>query len=108
MTASAGLAAGSGGGSISAASAGISLYKSAQELEQLSRTEQDRKKNSKEIREITSKLSDRTFVAGYGSIGGEEFFSYLNISDSLRRAGGPGMGEVEYRHEGEGSQNAKQ
>jgi len=25
---------------------------------------------------------------GFGSFGGEEFFSYLNISDSLRRAGG--------------------
>jgi hypothetical protein len=27
-------------------------------------------------------------VAGFGSVGGEEFFSYLNISDSLHRAGG--------------------
>ena len=25
---------------------------------------------------------------GFGSIGGEEFFSYLNISDGLKRAGG--------------------
>ena len=25
---------------------------------------------------------------GFGSMGGEEFFSYLNISDSLHRAGG--------------------
>ncbi|PYT19640.1 MAG: hypothetical protein DMG58_35890, partial [Acidobacteria bacterium] len=29
------------------------------------------------------------YIAGFGSIGGEEFFSYLNISDSLHRAGGP-------------------
>jgi hypothetical protein len=28
-------------------------------------------------------------VTGFGSIGGEEFFSYLNISDSLHRTGGP-------------------
>ena len=28
-------------------------------------------------------------VTGFGSIGGEEFFSYLNISESLRRTGGP-------------------
>jgi hypothetical protein len=35
-------------------------------------------------------LQGRTgFVAGFGSIGGEEFFSYLNISDSLHRTGGP-------------------
>ena len=27
-------------------------------------------------------------MAGFGSIGGEEFFSYLNISDSLKRTGG--------------------
>lgn len=71
------------------ASAGVSLYKSAQELEQLSRTAEDRKKNAKEIDGIKSRLNDSRFVAGFGSIGGEEFFSYLNISDSLRRAGGP-------------------
>jgi hypothetical protein len=72
-----------------APSAGVSLYKNAQELEQLSRTPEDRKKHSKEINAITSRLADRRFVEGFGSIGGEEFFSYLNISDSLRRAGGP-------------------
>jgi Squalene-hopene cyclase C-terminal domain/Prenyltransferase and squalene oxidase repeat len=74
---------------VSAASAGISLYKRAQELEQLSRTPEDRKKNGKQISAITAQLSDPRFVTGFGSIGGEEFFSYLNISDSLHRAGGP-------------------
>jgi hypothetical protein len=74
---------------VASASAGVSLYKSAQELEQLSRTEEDRRKNAKHINEIKVRLTDRQFVAGFGSIGGEEFFSYLNISDSLRRAGGP-------------------
>ena len=38
---------------------------------------------------ITKDLDNREFVAGFGSIGGEEFFSYLNISDSLHRIGGP-------------------
>ena len=38
---------------------------------------------------VQAKLSDARFVSGFGSIGGEEFFSYLNISDSLRRTGGP-------------------
>jgi hypothetical protein len=28
------------------------------------------------------------FVSGFGSMGGEEFFSYLNISDSMKRVGG--------------------
>jgi hypothetical protein len=74
---------------VSAASAGVSLYKRAQELEQLSRTPEDRKKNAGQINAIKGQLSDGRFVAGFGSIGGEEFFSYLNISDSLRRAGGP-------------------
>jgi len=74
---------------VSAVSAGISLYKRAQELEQLSRTPEDRKKNGAQIKAIQAQLSDPRFVTGFGSIGGEEFFSYLNISDSLHRAGGP-------------------
>ncbi len=74
-------------GALSAA-AGVPLYQDAQALEQLSRTDEDRKKNAKEIAAINGRLSDATFVEGYGSIGGEEFFSYLNISDSLKRTGG--------------------
>ena len=74
---------------VSAASAGVSLYKRAQELEQLSRTPEDRHKNGEQIKAITAQLADPRFVTGFGSIGGEEFFSYLNISDSLHRAGGP-------------------
>lgn len=70
------------------AAAGVPLYKKAQELEQLSRTEKDRQKNAKQIQEITGQLSDARFVTGFGSIGGEEFFSYLNISESLHRTGG--------------------
>ena len=73
---------------VSAVSAGVPLYKRAQEMEQLSRTEADRKKNAPAINAIEKELSDPRFVAGFGSIGGEEFFSYLNISDSLHRAGG--------------------
>jgi hypothetical protein len=68
--------------------AGVALYQDAQALEQLSRTEESRKKNAKEIAAINSKLSDSKFIDGYGSIGGEEFFSYLNISDGLKRSGG--------------------
>jgi hypothetical protein len=71
-----------------ASAAGVNLYKDAQELEQISRTEGDRKKNAGRMREIQSNLSDTRYVTGFGSIGGEEFFSYLNVSDSLRRTGG--------------------
>jgi hypothetical protein len=68
--------------------AGVQLYKDAQSLEQLTRTPDDRRKNAREIEAINQKLSSARFVDGYGSVGGEEFFSYLNISDSLRRSGG--------------------
>ena len=70
------------------AAAGGSLYQNAQALEQLSRTEKDRVRNAPQIQAITGQLADATFVNGFGSIGGEEFFSYLNISDSLHRTGG--------------------
>ena len=73
---------------VSAVSAGVALYKRAQEMEQLSRTEADRKKNATTIHAIENELSNPRFVAGFGSVGGEEFFSYLNISDSLHRVGG--------------------
>jgi hypothetical protein len=69
-------------------SAGVPLYQSAQQLELLSRTEKDRKKNAKQIAKLNAQLSDTAFVNGFGSIGGEEFFSYLNIGDSLNRTGG--------------------
>ena len=75
-------------GSVAADSAGVPLYQSAQALEQLSRTENDRQKNAKEIAAIKDQLADARFVDGFGSIGGEEFFSYLNIGDSLKRSGG--------------------
>jgi hypothetical protein len=92
-----GVGAGEGGGvgpgygasAVFASSAGVSLYKRAQELEQLSRTQKDRDQNAKQIADIETQLSDPRFVTGFGSVGGEEFFSYLNISESLHRAGGP-------------------
>ena len=85
-----GVAGGRGAGTFAAdaSSAGVSLYKGAQVLEQLSRTEEDRKRNAKEIAAVRGQLSSARFVRGFGSMGGEEFFSYLNISDSLHRTGG--------------------
>jgi hypothetical protein len=71
------------------ASAGVRLYQDAQALEQMSRTDHDRKANSAQIKSMTKNLSDQRYVMGFGSFGGEEFFSYLNISDSLHRTGGP-------------------
>jgi hypothetical protein len=86
LPAKVGVAGGIGAGR--AESAGVDLYQNAQALEQLSRTDKDRQKNAKQIAAINGRLSDTKFVEGFGSIGGEEFFSYLNISDSLKRTGG--------------------
>jgi len=42
-----------------------------------------------EIRDAAgARLGAAAFVGGFGSMGGEEFVSYLNISDSLLRSGG--------------------
>jgi hypothetical protein len=70
------------------ASAGVPLYQEAQALEQLSRSENDRKENAVQIKAMTGRLASPQHVMGFGSYGGEEFFSYLNISDSLHRTGG--------------------
>ena len=36
-----------------------------------------------------AQLADQRFVSGFGSNGGEEFLSYMNISESLLAEGGP-------------------
>ena len=86
-----GLSGGRRGVAASAApaeAAGVPLYQSAQALEQLSRTAADRVQNAKQISAIQGQLANAAFVGGFGSMGGEEFFSYLNISDSMKRVGG--------------------
>jgi len=86
------------------AAAGVELYVAAQSFEQASRPLAEPVPGAttstavalpaaeaprKELREAAQeKLAGATFVAGFGSMGGEEFVSYLNISDSLIRAGG--------------------
>ena len=46
------------------------------------------RQNAKQISAIQGQLANAAFVGGFGSMGGEEFFSYLNISDSMKRVGG--------------------
>jgi hypothetical protein len=85
----AGVAGGAGGRIVAPAeAAGVPLYQGAQALEQLSRTTADRVQNARQISAIQGQLTSPTFVSGFGSMGGEEFFSYLNISDSMKRIGG--------------------
>ena len=86
--AAAGGSFGRGGVAAPAEAAGVALYQSAQALEQLSRTAADRVQNAKQISAIQGQLANAAFVGGFGSMGGEEFFSYLNISDSMKRVGG--------------------
>jgi hypothetical protein len=38
---------------------------------------------------IVKKLDDKNFISGFGSNGGEEFLSYMNIGESLVVKGGP-------------------
>lgn len=71
-----------------AEAAGVSLYSKAQAIEQMSRSDKDRSANKAAISGIAREMKDERMVAGFGSMGGEEFFSYLNVSDSLRRVGG--------------------
>ena len=72
---------------VSGAGAGVVLYDRAQTLEQLSRTEADRKANAKAIATIAGEISRPAVVNGFGSMGGKNILD-LNISDSLRRSGG--------------------
>jgi hypothetical protein len=59
--------------------------KAAQTLETLKRAEAD---NYKVQEGLAEAVKDRQFVAGFGSNGGEEFLSFLNISEALLVKGG--------------------
>ena len=78
----------SGSFSSGGAGAGVELYQASQALEQSTRTEESRKAAAPMNAAATAKLAESNFVAGFGSMGGEEFVSYLQISDSLVRTGG--------------------
>jgi hypothetical protein len=79
---------GAGRGGATSESAGVDLYQHAQAMEQLSRTDELRTRNAAELKVIGGNLKSAKFVDGFGSIGGEEFFSYLNLSDGMKRVGG--------------------
>lgn len=54
----------------------------------LKRFEVAKKANSEARTALLGRLDDKSFVAGFGSNGGEEFLSYMNISESLVVKGG--------------------
>ena len=54
----------------------------------LDRVENTRKAHQESQKALLGRLDDAGFVAGFGSNGGEEFLSYMNISESLVLKGG--------------------
>ena len=54
----------------------------------LERIENTKRVNSEAKQALLGRLDDAAFVAGFGSNGGEEFLSYMNISESLVVKGG--------------------
>jgi len=66
---------------------------SPEEREKIQQTLQRFKQNKDDLnaakKTIIEKLDDKKFIAGFGSNGGEEFLSYMNIGESLVVKGGP-------------------
>ena len=54
----------------------------------LASIEETRKVNDQATASTIKQLSDDSFVSGFGNNGGEEFLSYMNISESLVQKGG--------------------
>lgn len=54
----------------------------------LDRIEENRKDLQQARHAVVQKLSDERFIQGFGSNGGEEFLSYMNIGESLMTQGG--------------------
>ncbi|HTF55760.1 MAG TPA: hypothetical protein VK661_00705 [Planctomycetota bacterium] len=69
--------------------AGVELYAAGAALEEASRAPASGRYDSRMVKDAASKkIGEASFVGGFGSMGGEEFISYMNVSDSLVRAGG--------------------
>jgi hypothetical protein len=56
--------------------------------QELKRYDEAEKALEQQAAHLASQLSDGTFVAGFGSNGGEEFLSYMSISEALLVKGG--------------------
>src|SRR5207237_2790094 len=59
-----------------------------QAREQLDRIGKVKEAYQQSVKSVVEQLGDKTFVQGFGSNGGEEFLSYLNISETLVAKGG--------------------
>ena len=54
-----------------------------QAVTRLASIDESRRANETAQRAIVDRLDDKQFIAGFGSNGGEEFLSYMNIAESL-------------------------
>jgi hypothetical protein len=68
------------------ASAGVALYSAVATLRSAA---ESGNMDSEAARAALSRLSDESFMRGYGSYGGEEHVSYMLTTEALARAGGP-------------------
>ena len=55
---------------------------------ELKKADHDEKAAQVALKSVAGKLGDAKFVAGFGNNGGEEFLSYLNVSESMKAQGG--------------------
>jgi len=79
----------SGGPSVpTIGSAGVLLYCLSQGYEQLTRTPKARKKHVRQVKQIEASVNKESLLKGLGSMGGEEFISYVNINLAMARIGG--------------------
>ncbi|HWP41161.1 MAG TPA: hypothetical protein VNL70_09565, partial [Tepidisphaeraceae bacterium] len=56
--------------------------------EQLGQIQQNRAQLAAATQAVIQRLDDPQFIAGFGSNGGEEFLSYMNIGETLVAQGG--------------------
>ena len=71
-----------------ATAAGVPLYQLGQAAEQASRADEPAGMAEAMLHATDALLADDRLVSGFGSMGGEEFVSYMNVSDGLCRKGG--------------------
>jgi hypothetical protein len=56
--------------------------------EHIAKLEKAQETNAAAVKGVVSQVGDQRFIAGFGSNGGEEFLSYMNISETLVVKGG--------------------
>ncbi|MGB8168561.1 MAG: prenyltransferase/squalene oxidase repeat-containing protein [Chthoniobacteraceae bacterium] len=60
----------------------------AQAQQELKQIDADEKAAQVAAKAVSGKLRDSSYVAGFGNNGGEEFLSYLNLTESMHERGG--------------------